>query len=71
MKINLNNDGIIHGDLFVDNAIFKDDKLTCVFDFSDSCNGDFLFDLAVVALSWCKDFIQVKQLLKAYDESIN
>jgi homoserine kinase type II len=49
----LNNDGVIHGDLFCDNAKFKDDTLSGVFDFIDACEGDFIFELAVVSISWC------------------
>lgn len=70
LNIELKNDGIIHGDLFVDNAIFLEDKLNCVFDFSDSCSGDFLFDLAVVALSWCKTKKEINTLIKFYDENL-
>ena len=71
IEITLNNDGIIHGDLFLDNATFLDDKLTCVFDFTDACEGDFLFDLAVVALSWCDNLSQVKFLIDIYDKNIS
>jgi len=53
INIKLKHDGIIHGDIFYDNAIFKDDKLKCIIDFTESCNGDFIFDLAVVAIIWC------------------
>jgi len=49
----LQNDGIIHGDLFYDNAKFQGDKLSGVYDFTEACEGDFVFELAVVALSWC------------------
>ena len=55
IDIELQDDGIIHGDLFVDNAKFIDDRLSGVYDFSDASIGDFLFDLAVVAISWCYD----------------
>ncbi len=63
-------DGIIHGDLFVDNAVFEDDRLGCVYDFTQSCSGDFLFDLAVAALSWCQNRTQVQTLLRAYKTDI-
>jgi len=53
LHISFKNDGIIHGDLFPDNAKFEDDILSGVYDFSEACNGDFIFDIAVVALSWC------------------
>lgn len=70
LNIELKNHGIIHGDLFLDNAAFCEDKLTCVFDFSDACEGDFIFDLAVVALSWCSNKDEIITLLNAYDISI-
>ena len=70
IDIKLKNDGIIHGDLFLDNAIFYENKLTCVFDFSDACEGDFVFDLAVIALSWCNNKAQVLELVNTYDKSI-
>ena len=66
IKIDLKDDGIIHGDLFVDNAIFKNGDLSCVIDFSESCMGDFTFDLAVVAISWCRDDKEIKILLDSY-----
>jgi homoserine kinase type II len=53
--IKLKNDGLIHGDLFLDNTKFTDDNLTAVFDFIEACNGSFLFDLSVIANSWCFD----------------
>ena len=70
LNIELKNDGVIHGDLFLDNATFCKDKLTCVFDFSDACEGDFIFDLAVVALSWCSSKEDIKILLNSYDKSL-
>lgn len=70
LEIELKNDGIIHGDLFLDNALFYEGKLSCVFDFSDACNGDFLFDLAVVALSWCNTKSEIEVLINEYDEKL-
>ena len=49
----LKNDGIIHGDLFYDNAKFQKNTLSGVYDFIEACEGDFVFELAVVAISWC------------------
>jgi homoserine kinase type II len=71
INIELQNDGIIHGDLFVDNATFVDDKLSCVFDLNGACNGDFVFDLAVVALSWARDENDYKILLESYGLEID
>ena len=71
IDIELKNDGIIHGDLFLDNATFFEEKLSCVFDFIQSCNGDFLFDLAVVAISWCSTKEEILYLLKSYEANIS
>lgn len=71
IDIKLKNDGIIHGDLFLDNATFFEEKLSCVFDFIQSCNGDFLFDLAVVAVSWCSTKEEILYLLKSYEANIS
>ncbi|MEA3290530.1 MAG: phosphotransferase [Campylobacterota bacterium] len=77
-KVNceLKNDGIIHGDLFYDNAKFDNNILKGVYDFSEACNGDFIFDLAVIALSWCYDNNQLNEhklttLKKSYELKIN
>ena len=55
INIKLEINGIIHGDIFTDNVKFKNNKLMGIFDFSEACQGDFLFDLAVIAASWCFD----------------
>lgn len=62
-SISLEDDGLIHGDLFPDNAKFRDGVLAGVYDFSHSCYGNTLFDLAVVIVSWCfNDFEFDKEL---------
>lgn len=70
IDLRMSNDGVIHGDLFLDNALFEEDRLTGVFDFIEACEGDFLFDLAVVAASWCLEELpslgHVTLLLKHY-----
>ena len=66
--------GVIHSDLFRDNAMFLDDKLTGVIDFYYACNGYYLYDIAIVVNDWClnNDFsidIEMQDaLLKSYNQ---
>lgn len=46
---------IIHGDLFKDNAIFDEQKLTAIIDFNSAGDGYLLLDLAIVANDWCSN----------------
>ncbi len=64
--------GIIHGDLFYDNALFENDKLQGIIDFYNACSGYLLYDLAIVANDWCVnpdgslDPVRLQALLSAY-----
>jgi homoserine kinase type II len=76
ITIDLKIDGVIHGDMFCDNVKFLDDKLSGVYDFTEACGGDFIFDLAVVAISWCYDIDildhkKLDTLLLSYDLNIS
>jgi len=68
INIELKNDGIIHGDLFFDNAKFLGERLSGVYDFSEACEGDFYFDLAVVVISFGVDS---KEVLRVYGAKIS
>jgi homoserine kinase type II len=47
--------GIVHGDLFNDNLLFKGDKLVAMLDFEAACRGKFIFDLATAVNALCFD----------------
>jgi homoserine kinase type II len=47
--------GIIHGDLFPDNIMFRGEKVVAVLDFEAAGRGKFIFDLATAVNSLCFD----------------
>lgn len=64
--------GIIHGDLFRDNALFVDDKLSGLLDFYSAGTGILLMDIAITVNDWCHDYgvcdpEKLTALLSAYE----
>ena len=45
--------GAIHGDLFCDNVLFEDGKVSGVIDFGFAATDAFAYDLAIAVNDWC------------------
>ncbi|PVZ70665.1 homoserine kinase [Pelagibaculum spongiae] len=64
--------GVVHGDLFRDNALFDGDELSGMLDFFFACDDVLVFDIAITALDWCRDSLtsfnrdKLEALLEGY-----
>jgi len=45
--------GLIHGDLFRDNALVQGGDISALLDFESACLGSYSYDLIVTVLAWC------------------
>ena len=45
--------GIIHGDLFRDNVLWRDHSIAAILDFEQASGGSLAYDLAVCINDWC------------------
>jgi homoserine kinase type II len=60
--------GIIHGDLFSDNILFRGEKIVAVLDFEAAGRGKFIFDLATAVNALC--FEDGRYALKRFEALI-
>lgn len=66
--------GVIHADLFRDNVLFENDRLSAIVDFYTAGHGPLLFDLAITVNDWCignnhvLDPARAKALIDAYGQ---
>ncbi len=58
-------EGIIHADLFPDNALFLSDKLSGLIDFYFACNDVLAYDVAICLNAWCFEADQSFNVTKA------
>jgi homoserine kinase type II len=45
--------GVVHGDLFRDNVLWRDGELVALLDWESASDGVVIYDLAVTLLAWC------------------
>ena len=56
--------GIIHGDLFIDNIFFKNNKLSGIIDFYFAANDYFMYEIAICINALCFDKNKTKFSIK-------
>lgn len=65
--------GLIHGDVFPDNVLFKNKKVKALIDFEEACNYFLVYDLGMILLGLCAEgydfnFKSAKAIMKGYQK---
>jgi len=66
---------LIHGDVFGDNLIVRDDRLVAIIDFEEACHYYRSFDLGMTIVGTCRDrqgisFQKARQFLRGYQNDM-
>jgi aminoglycoside phosphotransferase (APT) family kinase protein len=64
-KIKLSEARLVHGDIWLDNFLIKDDKIIGIIDWENAVGGDPVYDLARYSVSQDKDF-DMTEVFKGY-----
>ncbi len=65
--------GIIHGDIFIDNVFFNNNKISGIIDFYFACVDYYIYDLSICINAWCFnkrgffDNIKFKSIIDGYE----
>lgn len=64
--------GLVHGDLFRDNILWRGPEIAAVLDLESASRGSLAWDLMIAVLAWCfgdeLDLHRARALIKAYSE---
>jgi homoserine kinase type II len=58
--------GIVHGDLFRDNVLWRDGAIAALIDFESASEGTFVFDVMVTLQAWCYGDAFEPSLVRAF-----
>ncbi len=65
--------GLIHGDVFADNVLFKKNRLKAIIDFEEACNYYMVYDLGMILIGLCSkgtdlDLKRSGEVIKGYQK---
>ena len=65
--------GLIPGDIFFDNVLFRNENIQAIIDFVEACHYYFVFDLGMSTLGLCRtdgeiDLTKTRALIEGYQQ---